>query len=65
MGMSIQDAGWVFVDDGRAALTALLNSLPAKPRLIALGDAVHGEEALPRQRNQLFQYPVEDVAGAA
>ncbi|MET7334415.1 erythromycin esterase family protein [Nonomuraea sp. NPDC005650] len=44
---------------GGAALSRLLRSLPEPPRLLGLGEAMHGEEALVRQRNEVFRHLVE------
>ncbi|MER6950683.1 erythromycin esterase family protein [Nonomuraea sp. NPDC000554] len=61
MTSSVHDAGWAFADDSGvgAALKGFLQSLTARPRLLGLGEAMHGEEALPRLRNQVFQQLVE------
>ncbi|MEU0565230.1 erythromycin esterase family protein [Nonomuraea sp. NPDC005983] len=61
MPSSVHDAGWAFADDGGlgAALKGFLQSLTTRPRLLGLGEAMHGEEALPRLRNQVFQQLVE------
>jgi erythromycin esterase-like protein len=60
---SIQDAGWAFTSEHGAgvgvALTNFLQSLETTPRLLGFGEAMHGEEALPRLRNQMFQHLVE------
>lgn len=40
-------------------LTALLRSLPARPRLLGLGEPTHGVEALPLARNRAFRHLVE------
>jgi erythromycin esterase-like protein len=57
----IQEAGWAFADDGgvEVALTRFLQSLTTAPRLLGLGEPMHGEEAFPRLRNQLFRHLVE------
>ncbi|MFB7512712.1 erythromycin esterase family protein [Streptomyces sp. NPDC056144] len=39
---------------------ALLGLLPARPRLLALGEPTHGEDALLAVRNKLFRRLVED-----
>ncbi|MFI7132664.1 erythromycin esterase family protein [Nonomuraea sp. NPDC050153] len=44
---------------GGAALSRLLRSLPEPPRLLGLGEAMHGEEALIRLRNEVFRHLVE------
>jgi erythromycin esterase-like protein len=60
---SPQDAGWAFAEHDAAgfgaALTGLLGSLTATPRLLGLGEPMHGEEEFPRLRNQAFAHLVE------
>ncbi|MFI6740834.1 erythromycin esterase family protein [Nonomuraea sp. NPDC050451] len=56
MESAILDSGWPF--EG-AAITKLLRSFPAPPRLLGLGEPTHGEEAFPRQRNEVFRHLVE------
>lgn len=60
---SLQEAGWAFSDeDGDSvgvALTSFLRSRPSAPRLLGLGEPMHGEEAFPRLRNRVFQHLVE------
>ena len=55
--------GWCFDADGAddlgAALGGFLDSLDAKPRLLGLGEPLHGEEEFPRLRNQVFRRLVE------
>jgi erythromycin esterase-like protein len=54
---SLQEAGWAFThEDGvGAALTGFLRSRPSAPRLLGLGEPMHGEEAFPRLRNRMFR----------
>ncbi|MCW4355448.1 erythromycin esterase family protein [Hoyosella sp. YIM 151337] len=40
-------------------LRAFLRSLPRPPRLLAFGECMHEEEALPQLRNQFFRYLAE------
>jgi erythromycin esterase-like protein len=42
-----------------AELRALLDSLPARPRLLGFGEPTHLLEEFPRLRNQAFEYLVE------
>ncbi|WP_188187727.1 erythromycin esterase family protein [Nonomuraea sp. SYSU D8015] len=42
-----------------AAVTSFLRSLPARPRLLGLGEAKHCEEALLELRNEIFRHLVE------
>ncbi|MEV4575801.1 erythromycin esterase family protein [Nonomuraea jabiensis] len=56
MDSAIRDSGWPF--EG-AAITKLLRSFPAPPRLLALGEPTHGEEVFLRQRNEVFRHLVE------
>ncbi|GAA1992162.1 erythromycin esterase family protein [Nocardiopsis rhodophaea] len=58
---SIHDAGWAYSDDTsfQAALASFLDALPTRPRLLGLGEPMHGEEAFPQLRNRVFQYLVE------
>ena len=55
--------GWCFGADGAddlgAALGNFLGSLGAKPRLLGLGEPMHGEEEFPLLRNQFFRHLVE------
>jgi erythromycin esterase-like protein len=53
-------AGWPFsnIDGPAAALASFLDSLPARPRLLALGEPTHGIDGLPRQRNRIFEHLV-------
>ena len=55
--------GWCFGADGAddlgAALGNFLGSLGARPRLLGLGEPMHGEEEFPRLRNQFFQHLVK------
>lgn len=57
------DIGWVLPADRDAdlgaAVTRLLHTLPARPRLLGLGEPTHGEEAFPRARNAIFRHLVE------
>ncbi len=54
---SLDDAGWDLTDDN--AFTRFLDSLPARPRLLGLGEPMHGEEEFLRLRNRLFRHLVE------
>ncbi|MEQ4725503.1 erythromycin esterase family protein [Nonomuraea sp. B19D2] len=56
MASAILDCAWPF--EG-ASITKLLRSLPEPPRLLGLGEPTHGEESLPRQRNEIFRHLVE------
>jgi erythromycin esterase-like protein len=53
-------AGWCFGADGAddlgAALVGFLGTLEEKPRLLGLGEPMHGEEEFPLLRNEMFQY---------
>jgi erythromycin esterase-like protein len=55
--------GWCFGADGGEdlgnALHRFLGSLGAKPRLLGLGEPMHGEEEFPRLRNRVFERLVE------
>ena len=55
--------GWCFGADGAddlgAALGNFLGSLGAKPRLLGLGEPMHGEEEFPRLRNRAFRHLVD------
>jgi erythromycin esterase-like protein len=55
--------GWCFGADGTddlgAALGNFLGSLRARPRLLGLGEPMHGEEEFPRLRNEVFRQLVE------
>ncbi|CAA9441604.1 MAG: FIG01131340: hypothetical protein [uncultured Rubrobacteraceae bacterium] len=55
--------GWSFDGDGGedpgAALGGFLGSLGAKPRLLGLGEPMHGEGEFPRLRNRVFRQLVE------
>ena len=59
---SLAGAGWCFGADGAddlgAALGGFLESLAARPRLLGLGEPMHGEEEFPRLRNQAFWHLV-------
>ncbi|MER5644307.1 erythromycin esterase family protein [Streptosporangium sp. NPDC002524] len=59
----VRDDAWAFGGESAAdlgsAMTRLLRSLPARPRLLGLGEAMHGEEALPRARNEVLRHLVE------
>jgi erythromycin esterase-like protein len=56
-------AGWCFVPDGAddlgAALHHFLESLPARPRRLGLGEPMHLEPEFLRFRNQIFQQLVQ------
>ena len=55
--------GWCFGADGAddlgAALGSFLGSLGARPRLLGLGEPMHGEEEFLRLRNRMFRHLVE------
>jgi len=51
--------GWDLTEP-RPALSAFLGTLPAAPRLLALGEPTHGVEAFPAWRNRIFRALVED-----
>jgi erythromycin esterase-like protein len=55
--------GWCFgvdgADDLGTALGNFLRSLGARPRLLGLGEPMHGVEEFPRLRNQFFRHLVE------
>ena len=51
--------GWDLSEPGHA-LTAFLNSLPARPQLLALGEPAHSMDSFPAWRNRLFRALVED-----
>ncbi|WP_436758862.1 erythromycin esterase family protein [Streptosporangium sp. V21-05] len=59
----VRDDAWAFGGESAAdlgsAMTSLLRSLPTRPRLLGLGEAMHGEEALPRTRNEVLRHLVE------
>ncbi|MFI7698538.1 erythromycin esterase family protein [Nonomuraea sp. NPDC049480] len=57
--MEIRDTAYALDTEGPAAVTRLLRSLPARPRLLGLGEAKHGEEALLELRNEIFRHLVE------
>ncbi|HEX4811471.1 MAG TPA: erythromycin esterase family protein [Nonomuraea sp.] len=44
---------------GMAPVTTFLDSLPARPRLLGLGEPTHLEEALGELRNEIFRHLVE------
>ncbi|PNY80812.1 erythromycin esterase family protein [Deinococcus koreensis] len=51
--------GWDMTEPA-AALAAFLGTLPATPRLLALGEPTHGIEAFPAWRNRLFRTLVQE-----
>jgi erythromycin esterase-like protein len=53
---SLEDTGWDLADDH--AITRFLDSLPARPLMLGLGEPTHGEEEFLRLRNRLFQHLV-------
>src|SRR5690242_10727976 len=61
-GPTLREAGWAFPADGAAAiggaLMRFLESLPTRPRLLGLGEPMHGVEAFPQLRNKAFQHLV-------
>ncbi|MCM2392156.1 erythromycin esterase family protein [Streptomyces albipurpureus] len=60
---SFPESGWPFSDGGgiqlETALTSFLHAREAPPRLLGLGEPLHGEEEFLRLRNQLFRYLAE------
>ena len=56
----LHKVGWPFSDTHgpAAALASFLDSLPQRPRLLALGEPTHGIDGLPRQRNRIFEHLV-------
>lgn len=60
---SLDGAGWCFAADGGddlgAALGNFLGWLRARPRLLGLGEPMHGEEEFPLLRNRAFRHLVE------
>ncbi|WP_155371338.1 erythromycin esterase family protein [Catellatospora vulcania] len=58
---ALSDAGWAFTEDTGPgpAMSRLLATLPARPRLLGLGEPTHGEELFLRVRNQLLRHLVE------
>ncbi|WP_127934838.1 erythromycin esterase family protein [Nonomuraea polychroma] len=58
-GPLVQDVASSLDGEGVAAVTRLLRTLPARPRLLGLGEPTHGEEALPELRNEIFRHLVE------
>ena len=58
-----EDAGWAFAEHDAAglggALARFLDSLGTRPRMLGLGEPVHGEEEFPLLRNQILRYLVE------
>ncbi|GAA1408313.1 erythromycin esterase family protein [Catellatospora coxensis] len=56
---ALPDAGWAFTDDAGPAVTRLLDTLPVRPRLLGLGEPIHGEELFLRVRNRLLRHLVE------
>ncbi|TMR11231.1 erythromycin esterase family protein [Nonomuraea turkmeniaca] len=55
----VQDAASSLDGEGVAAVARLLRTFPARPRLLGLGEATHGEEALLELRNEIFRHLVE------
>ncbi|MEU8004343.1 erythromycin esterase family protein [Catellatospora sp. NPDC049111] len=56
---ALSDAGWAFTDDAGPAVTRLLDTLPRRPRLLGLGEPLHGEDLFLRVRNRLLRHLVE------
>jgi erythromycin esterase-like protein len=56
----LADRGWPFdpADGSADAVSAFLDSLPARPRLLGLGEPTHLLETLPRLRNRIFEHLV-------
>ncbi|GGP83177.1 erythromycin esterase family protein [Saccharothrix coeruleofusca] len=60
MTVPLQDVGLPFAaEDAGPAFAKFLHSLPDRPRLLGLGEALHGAEALLRLRNRVFRHLVE------
>src|SRR5262245_33253339 len=61
--LSLQDAGWAFEAGsgagGGEAVSSLLRSLETQPRLLGLGEPMHGEETFLRLRNRAVQHLLE------
>lgn len=51
--------GWDLTEP-RSALSSFLETLPAAPQLLALGEPTHGLDAFPAWRNRIFRTLVED-----
>ncbi|GBF07859.1 putative erythromycin esterase [Deinococcus aerius] len=51
--------GWDMADP-QTALSSFLGTLPARPRLLGLGEPTHGLEVFPAWRNRIFQTLVQD-----
>ncbi|WP_043629358.1 erythromycin esterase family protein [Nonomuraea candida] len=58
---SLREAARDLDVEGAAAVTRFLRSLPARPRLLGLGEAMHGEEPCTELRNEIFR----ELAGHA
>ncbi|MFC7242068.1 erythromycin esterase family protein [Catellatospora aurea] len=56
---ALSDACWAFTDDAGPAVTRLLDTLPVRPRLLGLGEPLHGEDLFLRLRNRLLRHLVE------
>ncbi|MFB4264716.1 erythromycin esterase family protein [Nonomuraea sp. GTA35] len=56
---SISDAARDLDVEGVAAVTRLVRSLPARPRLLGLGEALHDERPIHELRNEIFRELVE------
>lgn len=56
---ALPDAGWAFTDDAGPAVTRLLDALPVRPRLLGLGEPIHGEDLFLQLRNRLLRHLVE------
>ncbi|UBU10400.1 erythromycin esterase family protein [Nonomuraea gerenzanensis] len=55
----VRDAARDLDVEGAAAVTRLVRSLPARPRLLGLGEALHDERAVHELRNEIFRELVE------
>ncbi|MGR6916636.1 erythromycin esterase family protein [[Actinomadura] parvosata] len=56
---SIREAAADLDAEGAGAVTRLLRSLPARPRLLGLGEALHDERPVHELRNEIFRELVE------
>ncbi|MFD5316352.1 erythromycin esterase family protein [Streptomyces sp. NPDC127098] len=55
------DAGWAFAEEDEvgSAVSRFLADRPTTPRVLALGEPIHGEEIFPRLRNHVLRQLVE------
>lgn len=56
---AVRDAARDLDAEGVAAVTRLVRSLPARPRLLGLGEALHDERPIHELRNEIFRELVE------